>query len=258
MLGDIKIRSLRTEPHPENSFRMASERRQSNVADDLEAILANLKSDLSHVGEQDFEGHCQKCNDVIKGAGFVCVSIRGSAYKYHKQCYTCHQCHNILPVGKSLFYNDGDLFCESCASDDLGVCAVCKTILSEGTYCTLGNHKFHPKCFTCRQCQTILHKQYIASDGGFLCVACYDNKYAPTCAKCCNKIRLADQDAHVSIVVHKDQTYHMNCFTCTKCNQKLPNLSGCTINNKLHCQTCLQEMQKTSNIKLRQSSPSTK
>lgn len=55
---------------------------------------------------------------------------------------------------------------------------------------------WHPEEFTCCQCRAVLDEGgFFEEKGSVYCTKCYDNRYAPNCAKCKKKI------AGVSIVL---------------------------------------------------------
>lgn len=48
---------------------------------------------------------------------------------------------------------------------------------------------WHPEEFTCSQCKVVLDEGgFFEERGAVFCTKCYDNRYAPNCAKCKKKI----------------------------------------------------------------------
>lgn len=66
-----------------------------------------------------------------------------------------------------------------------GVC-VCD---SRGRYLVALGRSWHPEEFTCSQCKKVLDEGgFFEERGSVYCTKCYDNRYAPNCAKCKKKI----------------------------------------------------------------------
>lgn len=60
---------------------------------------------------------------------------------------------------------------------------------SRGRYLVALGRSWHPEEFTCSQCKKVLDEGgFFEEKGSVYCTKCYDNRYAPNCAKCKKKI----------------------------------------------------------------------
>ncbi|KAG7253824.1 hypothetical protein CRUP_016486 [Coryphaenoides rupestris] len=60
---------------------------------------------------------------------------------------------------------------------------------SVGRYLVALGRSWHPEEFTCSQCKAVLDEGgFFEERGSVFCTKCYDNRYAPNCAKCKKKI----------------------------------------------------------------------
>ena len=60
---------------------------------------------------------------------------------------------------------------------------------SRGRYLVALGRSWHPEEFTCSQCKVVLEEGgFFEERGAVYCTKCYDNRYAPNCAKCKKKI----------------------------------------------------------------------
>lgn len=104
---------------------------------------------------------------------------------------------------------------------------------------------WHPEEFTCSQCKVVLDEGgFFEERGAVFCTKCYDNRYAPNCAKCKKKItgvRAAAAGA-TAVELHcyslifvfslfffqeimhaLKMTYHVQCFKCAACKMPIRN-----------------------------------
>eukprot|EP00405_Crypthecodinium_cohnii_P008721 CAMPEP_0206431958 /NCGR_PEP_ID=MMETSP0324_2-20121206/7647_1 /ASSEMBLY_ACC=CAM_ASM_000836 /TAXON_ID=2866 /ORGANISM="Crypthecodinium cohnii, Strain Seligo" /LENGTH=433 /DNA_ID=CAMNT_0053897931 /DNA_START=37 /DNA_END=1338 /DNA_ORIENTATION=+ len=209
---------------------------------------------------------CEGCNRPL-GVGVATV-LNGKSY--HPECLTCAACTKVL-TGKFRPYED-KLFCLGCgenpeaallkagkkaparALDRAGdVCAGClQTIV--GTVTSANGSTFHPECFKCTGCATILGDKFFGSSMGVLCEACAKKppapppggvgKEAPGCSKCgqtitgsykkmndgtfnCSTCSPADNCGGCGKVItgkyldFEGQRYHQACFKCEDCDKCL-------------------------------------
>ncbi|XP_038851143.1 PDZ and LIM domain protein 7-like [Salvelinus namaycush] len=73
------------------------------------------------------------------------------------------------------------------APEDSGrtpLCGACKKII-RGRYLVALGQSWHPEEFQCSQCKVLLDEGgFFEERGSVFCTKCYDNRYAPNCAKC--------------------------------------------------------------------------
>lgn len=66
---------------------------------------------------------------------------------------------------------------------------VCVYLCFRGRYVVALGRSWHPEEFTCCQCREVLDEGgFFEEKGSVYCTKCYDNRYAPNCAKCKKKI----------------------------------------------------------------------
>lgn len=118
---------------------------------------------------------------------------------------------------------------------------------SRGRYLVALGRSWHPEEFTCSQCKKVLDEGgFFEERGAVYCTSCYDNRYAPNCAKCKKKITgvraapplllratkgLTRALRHRSSVFCLCQeimhalkmTYHVQCFKCAACKTPIRN-----------------------------------
>ncbi|XP_056151179.1 PDZ and LIM domain protein 7 isoform X2 [Lampris incognitus] len=105
------------------------------------------------------------------------------------------------------------------APEDSGrtpLCGACKKII-RGRYLVALGRSWHPEEFTCSQCKVVLDEGgFFEERGSVFCTKCYDNRYAPNCAKCKKKI--------TGEIMHAlKMTYHVQCFKCAACKTPIRN-----------------------------------
>nr|XP_020446539.1 PDZ and LIM domain protein 7 isoform X1 [Monopterus albus]XP_020446558.1 PDZ and LIM domain protein 7 isoform X1 [Monopterus albus]XP_020446568.1 PDZ and LIM domain protein 7 isoform X1 [Monopterus albus]XP_020446577.1 PDZ and LIM domain protein 7 isoform X1 [Monopterus albus]XP_020446586.1 PDZ and LIM domain protein 7 isoform X1 [Monopterus albus] len=96
------------------------------------------------------------------------------------------------------------------------VCGACNKII-RGRYLVALGRSWHPEEFTCSQCKAVLEEGgFFEERGSVYCTKCYDNRYAPNCAKCKKKI--------TGEIMHAlKMTYHIECFQCAACKTPIRN-----------------------------------
>ncbi|XP_069754777.1 PDZ and LIM domain protein 7 isoform X3 [Narcine bancroftii] len=115
------------------------------------------------------------------------------------------------------------------------VCAHCNKVI-KGRYLVALGRSWHPEEFTCNQCKMSL------TDGGFFeekgsvfCGKCYENKHAPNCAKCKQKI--------TGEIMHAlKQTWHVKCFTCAACKTPIRNKAFYMEEGQPYCEKDYEKM----------------
>ncbi|XP_062332003.1 PDZ and LIM domain protein 7 isoform X3 [Osmerus eperlanus] len=96
------------------------------------------------------------------------------------------------------------------------LCGACNKVI-RGRYLVALGRSWHPEEFTCSQCKVVLDEGgFFEEKGSVFCTKCYDNRYAPNCAKCKKKI--------TGEIMHAlKMTYHIQCFMCAACKTPIRN-----------------------------------
>ncbi|XP_069781787.1 PDZ and LIM domain protein 5a isoform X2 [Narcine bancroftii] len=96
------------------------------------------------------------------------------------------------------------------------MCAHCNLVI-RGPFLVAMGRSWHPEEFTCTYCSlTLAHIGFVEEKGSVYCEKCYEQFFAPECARCQRKI-LGE------IINALKQTWHVNCFVCVACMQPIRN-----------------------------------
>ncbi|XP_052454469.1 PDZ and LIM domain protein 5-like [Carassius gibelio] len=96
------------------------------------------------------------------------------------------------------------------------VCAHCNLII-RGPFLMAMGKSWHPEEFTCAHCSVSLSELgFVEEQGSVYCQHCYEEFFAPTCARCQYKI-LGE------VINALKQTWHVYCFLCASCQQPIRN-----------------------------------
>ncbi|XP_078064386.1 PDZ and LIM domain protein 5-like [Mustelus asterias] len=96
------------------------------------------------------------------------------------------------------------------------MCAHCNSII-RGPFLVAMGRSWHPEEFTCAYCNlSLAHIGFVEEKGSVYCEKCYEQFFAPECARCQRKI-LGE------IINALKQTWHVNCFVCVACMQPIRN-----------------------------------
>ncbi|KAM9324993.1 LIM domain-binding protein 3-like [Gastrophryne carolinensis] len=102
------------------------------------------------------------------------------------------------------------------ASSRTPLCAHCNSII-RGPFLVAMGRSWHPEEFNCAHCKTSLADvSFVEEQKGVYCERCYEQFFAPTCARCHTKI--------MGEVMHAlRQTWHTTCFVCAACRKPFGN-----------------------------------
>uniref|UniRef100_A0A672M3A7 PDZ and LIM domain protein 5-like n=1 Tax=Sinocyclocheilus grahami TaxID=75366 RepID=A0A672M3A7_SINGR len=96
------------------------------------------------------------------------------------------------------------------------VCAHCDMII-RGPFLVAMGKSWHPEEFTCAHCSVSLSELgFVEEQGSVYCQHCYEEFFAPACARCQFKI-LGE------VINALKQTWHVYCFLCASCQQPIRN-----------------------------------
>ncbi|XP_061491011.1 LIM domain-binding protein 3 isoform X2 [Rhineura floridana] len=102
------------------------------------------------------------------------------------------------------------------ASTRTPLCGHCNSII-RGPFLVAMGRSWHPEEFYCAYCKTSLADVgFVEEQNSVYCERCYEQFFAPTCARCHTKI--------MGEVMHAlRQTWHTNCFVCAACRKPFGN-----------------------------------
>ncbi|XP_051552348.1 PDZ and LIM domain protein 5-like isoform X3 [Myxocyprinus asiaticus] len=96
------------------------------------------------------------------------------------------------------------------------MCAHCNMVI-RGPFLMAMGKSWHPEEFTCAHCSVSLSELgFVEEQGSVYCQHCYEEFFAPTCARCQYKI-LGE------VINALKQTWHVYCFLCASCQQPIRN-----------------------------------
>ncbi|XP_078267218.1 PDZ and LIM domain protein 7 isoform X2 [Rhinoraja longicauda] len=115
------------------------------------------------------------------------------------------------------------------------VCAHCNKVI-KGRYLVALGRSWHPEEFTCNQCNmTLTEGGFFEEKGSVFCGKCYENKHAPNCAKCKQKI--------IGEIMHAlKETWHIKCFTCAACKTPIRNKAFYMEEGQPYCEKDYEKM----------------
>ncbi|XP_061601667.1 LIM domain-binding protein 3-like isoform X2 [Cololabis saira] len=102
------------------------------------------------------------------------------------------------------------------ASSRTPLCGACNSVI-RGPFLVALGRSWHPEEFECHYCHVSLADvSFVEEQNNVYCENCYEEFFAPTCARCSTKI--------MGEVMHAlRQTWHTTCFVCAACGQAFGN-----------------------------------
>ncbi|XP_054436448.1 LIM domain-binding protein 3 isoform X3 [Pteronotus mesoamericanus] len=102
------------------------------------------------------------------------------------------------------------------ASSRTPLCGHCNNVI-RGPFLVAMGRSWHPEEFNCAYCKSSLADVcFVEEQNNVYCERCYEQFFAPTCAKCNTKI--------MGEVMHAlKQTWHTTCFICAACKKPFGN-----------------------------------
>ncbi|KAG7512978.1 LIM domain-binding protein 3-like isoform X2 [Solea senegalensis] len=102
------------------------------------------------------------------------------------------------------------------ASSRTPLCGHCNSII-RGPFLVALGRSWHPEEFNCHYCHmSLADVSFVEEQNSVYCENCYEEFFAPTCARCNTKV--------MGEVMHAlRQTWHTTCFVCAACGQAFGN-----------------------------------
>ncbi|CAI2351516.1 unnamed protein product [Caenorhabditis sp. 36 PRJEB53466] len=105
-------------------------------------------------------------------------------------------------------------------------------------YFLLGSSSWHMRCFLCSQCMDpLVGSTYFQFEGRMYCEHDFKTLYAPVCVKC-------KEFVMGQVVRSAANSYHLDCFTCDRCDSQLNSSGAYRFQGDLLCQSCNQNTPK--------------
>uniref|UniRef100_A0A3P8UP10 LIM domain binding 3a n=1 Tax=Cynoglossus semilaevis TaxID=244447 RepID=A0A3P8UP10_CYNSE len=102
------------------------------------------------------------------------------------------------------------------ASSRTPLCGHCNSVI-RGPFLVALGRSWHPEEFNCHYCHmSLADVSFVEEQNNVYCENCYEEFFAPTCARCSTKI--------MGEVMHAlRQTWHTTCFVCAACGKPFGN-----------------------------------
>uniref|UniRef100_A0A3B4ZJR1 LIM/homeobox protein Lhx9 n=1 Tax=Stegastes partitus TaxID=144197 RepID=A0A3B4ZJR1_9TELE len=114
---------------------------------------------------------CGGCGEQVCDRFFLLAAGR----VWHGVCLRCSQCQCELQTHPSLYWRDGNIYCQQ---DYCGQCARCfQPIPASALVMRSGELTFHPHCFSCQVSANIKTYYYFTKKRGHESKCFYDNLY---------------------------------------------------------------------------------
>eukprot|EP01088_Endostelium_zonatum_P006103 TRINITY_DN18210_c0_g1_i1.p1 TRINITY_DN18210_c0_g1~~TRINITY_DN18210_c0_g1_i1.p1 ORF type:complete len:152 (+),score=18.60 TRINITY_DN18210_c0_g1_i1:95-550(+) len=145
---------------------------------------------------------------------------------------SCVRCGSSIQQGRQFFSDiNGNSVCANCHESQKRPCAGCRNPILPAVRVTRSfeGREYHTDCFRCGACLGTMKQPVRGSDGKLLCESCG--------VKCnrCNRHLLNGKFMEFG----DDQRYHMQCFTCHRCNNQLGE-DVYLVNDQPACLNCAQ------------------
>ncbi|XP_026109423.1 PDZ and LIM domain protein 5-like isoform X3 [Carassius auratus] len=110
------------------------------------------------------------------------------------------------------------------------MCAHCSMVI-RGPFLVAMGKSWHKEEFICSHCcSSLADVGFVEERGSVYCERCYEQFLAPTCFRCQQKI-LGE------VINALKQTWHVNCFLCTSCQQPISNNTFHLEDGRPYCET---------------------
>uniref|UniRef100_A0A3P9P9B5 LIM domain binding 3a n=1 Tax=Poecilia reticulata TaxID=8081 RepID=A0A3P9P9B5_POERE len=116
------------------------------------------------------------------------------------------------------------------ASSRTPLCSACNSVI-RGPFLVALGRSWHPEEFNCHYCHVSLADvSFVEEQNNVYCENCYEEFFAPTCARCNTKI--------MGEVMHAlRQTWHTTCFVCAACGKPFGNSLFHMEDGEPYCET---------------------
>ncbi|XP_070537718.1 LIM and senescent cell antigen-like-containing domain protein 1 isoform X1 [Ptychodera flava] len=179
---------------------------------------------------------CTRCSD---GFSVEEKMINCNGELWHEGCFVCAQCFRPFPDGM-FFEFEGRKYCEH----DFHVlfapcCGRCGEFVI-GRVIRAMNMSWHPDCFMCQICATILSDTgFVKSRNRALCRPCHMRERAETSGKyVCYRCHTIIIEGHLKFQM---ETYHPYHFNCKNCGEELT-ADAREVRGELYCLRCHDKM----------------
>ena len=231
--------SLGDDEHQIKSFQLLNDKRNEmyGVGKEKEAADDDGDDTFKYAG-----CNCQKCAvPFVKGDAVIEAELTSGPIVRHEKCFCCFNCDEQLEEHKFYEFED-EVYCGRCHAEMfMPRCAGCDELIFDPTYTVAEGKKWHLVHFCCWVCDTDLCEKQYAKDpeDNPVCLPCYNDKYAVTCATCKEPITAGEKAMRAG-----DMSYHHTeeCFKCKVCTTPLENKKCVQYQDDIYCTDCYQNV----------------
>lgn len=175
---------------------------------------------------------CMACTRPIIGEY---LSVNGIFL--HPECLNCSTCNeSLIDQGMMIDHDAQKLYCAKHAPRD--VCLGCSKKIDKGQVIKLGDRIWHANCFKCNYCGIGLSGQtYLEQKGKYYCKNDYWNHIATRCNRCDQQVSGRAYNL-TNPLDGSVLTYHMKCYKCAMCEERLKGKSSRVVRGDIYCDKC--------------------
>ncbi|XP_023052245.2 four and a half LIM domains protein 3 isoform X1 [Piliocolobus tephrosceles] len=184
--------------------------------------------------DNTFANTCAECQQLI---GHDSRELFYEDRHFHEGCFRCCRCQRSL-ADEPFTCQDSELLCNDCyCSAFSSQCSACgETVMPGSRKLEYGGQTWHEHCFLCSGCEQPLgSRSFVPDKGAHYCVPCYENKFAPRCARCSKTLTQGG-------VTYRDQPWHRECLVCTGCQTPLAGQQFTSRDEDPYCVACFGEL----------------
>ncbi|XP_017205699.3 four and a half LIM domains protein 3 isoform X1 [Oryctolagus cuniculus] len=184
--------------------------------------------------DNTFANTCAECQQLI---GHDSRELFYEDRHFHEGCFRCGRCQRSL-ADEPFTCQDSELLCNDCyCSAFSSQCSACgETVMPGSRKLEYGGQTWHEHCFLCSGCEQPLgSRSFVPDKGAHYCVPCYENKFAPRCARCSKTLTQGG-------VTYRDQPWHRECLVCTGCQTPLAGQQFTSRDDDPYCVACFGEL----------------
>uniref|UniRef100_A0A9L0J1K4 Four and a half LIM domains protein 3 n=1 Tax=Equus asinus TaxID=9793 RepID=A0A9L0J1K4_EQUAS len=184
--------------------------------------------------DNTFANTCAECQQLI---GHDSRELFYEDRHFHEGCFRCCRCQRSL-ADEPFTCQDSELLCNDCyCSAFSSQCSACgETVMPGSRKLEYGGQTWHEHCFLCSGCEQPLgSRSFVPDKGAHYCVPCYENKFAPRCARCSKTLTQGG-------VTYRDQPWHRECLVCTGCQTPLAGQQFTSRDDDPYCVACFGEL----------------
>uniref|UniRef100_A0A8D1CPW9 Four and a half LIM domains protein 3 n=2 Tax=Sus scrofa TaxID=9823 RepID=A0A8D1CPW9_PIG len=184
--------------------------------------------------DNTFANTCAECQQLI---GHDSRELFYEDRHFHEGCFRCCRCQRSL-ADEPFTCQDSELLCNDCyCSAFSSQCSACReTVMPGSRKLEYGGQTWHEHCFLCSGCEQPLGScSFVPDKGAHYCVPCYENKFAPRCARCSKTLTQGG-------VTYRDQPWHRECLVCTGCQTPLAGQQFTSRDDDPYCVACFGEL----------------